>query len=119
MKTTQEIVEDLLLEGKHINKFDLLAVANSVCLPQRILDIRQTKGWNISVKSIKGKGTLREYWLEADEISRIKKNRPAVQKKPDEQSAEPVLNVAQNEQKAPQTAEYEQLGLGLLGGRNY
>lgn len=73
MKTTQEIVEDLLLQGKHINKFDLLQVANSVCLAQRILDIREQKGWNIRSASVKGKGTLKEYWLEPDEIMRIRK----------------------------------------------
>lgn len=75
MKTTQEIVEDLLLEGKHITKFDLLNYANSVCLAQRILDIRQTKGWLIRSKSVKGKGTLKEYWLEPEEIDRITKPR--------------------------------------------
>jgi len=73
MKTTQEIVEDLLLQGKHINKFDLLQVANSVCLAQRILDIKEQKGWNIRSASVKGKGTLKEYWLEPDEIMRIRK----------------------------------------------
>lgn len=78
-KTTQEIVEDMLLTGKHINKFDLLTVANSVCLAQRILDIRQQKAWNISSKAVKGKGTLREYWLEPDEIARIK-GKPLQQK---------------------------------------
>ena len=87
MKTTQEIVEELLLQGKHINKFDLLSMANSVCLAQRILDIKEQRGWNICSKSVPGKGTLKEYWLEPDEIARIKK---------------PV-----------------QMGLGLLGGRNY
>ena len=73
MKTTQEIVEDLLLQGKHINKFDLLQVANSVCLAQRILDIKEQKGRNIRSASVKGKGTLKEYWLEPDEIMRIRK----------------------------------------------
>lgn len=73
MKTTQEIVEELLLQGKHINKFDLLSVANSVCLAQRILDIREQRGWDIRSASVKGKGTLKEYWLEPDEIARIKK----------------------------------------------
>lgn len=70
-KTTQEITEDLLLSGKRITKFTLLSVANSVCLAQRIMDIRQSKGWNISSDTVKGKGTLREYWLEPDEIKRI------------------------------------------------
>lgn len=73
MRTTQEIVEDLLLQGKHINKFDLLQVANSVCLAQRILDIKEQKGWNIRSASVKGKGTLKEYWLEPEEIMRIRK----------------------------------------------
>lgn len=73
MKTTQEIVEELLIQGKHINKFDLLSYGNSVCLAQRIMDIRQQKGWNIHSASIKGKGTLKEYWLDEDEIARIKK----------------------------------------------
>ena len=73
MKTTQEIVEDLLIQGKHINKFDLLAHTNSVCLAQRILDIKVQKGWNIRSASVKGKGTLKEYWLDEDEITRIKK----------------------------------------------
>lgn len=73
MKTTQEIVEDLLIQGKHINKFDLLAHANSVCLAQRILDIREQKGWDIHSASIKGKGTLKEYWLDKEEIERITK----------------------------------------------
>lgn len=91
MKTTQDIVEEMLLKGMHINKFDLLSATNSVCLPQRILDIRQQKGWNISSRSVKGKGTLREYWLEDDEIARIKGVK----------------------------TKTEQMGLGLLGGHNY
>lgn len=91
MKTTQEIVEDLLLQGKHINKFDLLSMANSVCLAQRILDIKEQKGWNICSKSVPGKGTLKEYWLEPDEIARIKGYK----------------------------LKTEQLGFGLLGGHNY
>lgn len=91
MKTTQEIVEDLLLQGKHINKFDLLSMANSVCLAQRILDIKEQKGWNICSKSVPGKGTLKEYWLEPEEIARIKGYK----------------------------LKTEQLGFGLLGGHNY
>ena len=114
MKTTQEIVEELLLSGKHINKFDLLAIGSSVCLAQRILDIRQTKGWNIRSQSIKGKGTLKEYWLESDEIARIKGRKQA-----DEQSFKVQQNHAETAQKQAETAEYEQLGIGLLGGRNY
>ena len=91
MKTTQEIVEDLLLQGKHINKFDLLSMANSVCLAQRILDIKEQKGWNICSKSVPGKGTLKEYWLEPEEIARINGYK----------------------------LKTEQLGFGLLGGHNF
>lgn len=128
MKTTQDIVEEMLLQGKHINKFDLLSVANSVCLAQRILDIREQKGWNIQSKSVPGKGTLKEYWLEPEEIARIREKtqrieRLAEEKKSDEQLVEENKNLAEmaseslkNEEKA---YEIEQLGIGILGGRNY
>lgn len=72
MKTTRQIVEDLLLQGKHINKFDLLSVANSVCLAQRVQEIRED-GWNVLSKAIPGKGNLCEYWLPQTEIDRITK----------------------------------------------
>ena len=114
VKTTQEIVEELLLSGKHINKFDLLSIGHTVCLAQRILDIRQTKGWNIRSQSIKGKGTLKEYWLEPDEIDRIKGRKQRY-----EQLVTGQQNHAQKPLKQAETAEYEQIGLGLLGGRNY
>ena len=127
MKTTQEIVEELLLQGRHINKFDLLSVANSVCLPQRILDIRQQKGWNISSRSVKGKGTLREYWLEPEEIARIKVasvcNIPlkaiGQDKEMNEQIEKNIENLRETAQKMAQNEKYEQMGLGLLGGHNY
>ena len=99
MKTTQEIVEDLLLQGKHINKFDLLSMANSVCLAQRILDIKEQKGWNICSKSVPGKGTLKEYWLEPEEIERIKNSPRMVsnneQNHKDEQLVEPIENIVE------------------------
>lgn len=69
-KTTEQIAKELLLSGRHINKFDFLSVTNSVCLAQRINDI-QKEGWDIRRKSIKGKGNLIEYWLDPDEIERI------------------------------------------------
>ena len=86
MKTTTEILQEVLLDGKHLTKFDFLNLTNSVCLAQRVQELRQM-GWNIVDKNVPGKGTLKEYWLEPEEIARIKK---------------PV-----------------QMGLGLLGGRNY
>ena len=60
----------MLLKGKHINKFDLLNATNSVCLAQRIQEIRED-GWNILSKPIKGKGNLAEYWLPDDESKRL------------------------------------------------
>ena len=35
--------------------------------------IREQKGLNIHTASIKGKGTLKEYWLDKEEIERITK----------------------------------------------
>lgn len=114
VKTSQELVEELLLSGKHINKFDLLSIGHTVCLAQRILDIRQQKGWNISSASVKGKGTLKEYWLEPEEIERIKGRKQKFEQLVTEQQ-----NHVQKPLKQAETAEYEQIGLGLLGGRNY
>ena len=74
IRTSQQIAEEMLLSGQKVNKYTFLSAANSVCLAQRILDIRQQKGWNINSASVKGKGTLKEYWLEKEEIERIKKN---------------------------------------------
>lgn len=70
-KTVQDTVEEMLLKGLRITKFDLLNVTNSVCLAQRILDIKQTKGWHIRGGNRKGKGNLKEYWLDPEEIERI------------------------------------------------
>lgn len=72
-RTTTEEVKAMLLSGRHITKVDLFyesEVASS-CLPQRIYDIRRETDWDIKSQSVKGKGTLREYWLEPEEICRI------------------------------------------------
>ena len=71
MLTTSETLQELLLDGRRVNKFSFLQETGSVCLAQRILELRQL-GWNIRSKAIKGKGALREYWLEPNEIKRIK-----------------------------------------------
>lgn len=71
-KTTTEILKDMLLTGKHINKFDFLNATNSTCLAQRVLDLKE-EGWKIHSNVIKGKGTLTEYWLDHNEITRIVK----------------------------------------------
>ena len=72
--TTLEFVKKELLKGKKINKFGLMNKTGSVCLAQRILDL-ENEGWTIERRSVKGKGTLREYWLKKDEIQRLKNGR--------------------------------------------
>ena len=71
MKTTTEILQEVLLDGKHLTKFDFLNLTNSVCLAQRVQELR-SGGWGIVDKNVPGKGTLKEYWLEPEEIARIK-----------------------------------------------
>lgn len=70
VKTTQEIAEEMLLKGMRITKFDFLNATNSTCLQQRIYDIKR-KGWHIRCGIRKGKGSLKEYWLDPEEIERI------------------------------------------------
>ena len=89
-------------------------------MAQRIHDIRQTKNWNIRSKAIKGKGALREYWLEPSEIKRIKGQNGTYK-----QLAEPNKNNAETSQKGHLRSELtpngvkieqvkeEQLGLGM------
>ena len=130
MKTTTEVLMEALLDGRHLTKFDFLDMTNSVCLAQRVLELRQ-EGWDIKDKPVKGKGNLREYWLEQKEINRIRarehriiENTIHIKKKgEDEQLVEENKNLAEkaseslkNEDKAYYT---EQLGIGLLGGHNY
>ena len=70
--TIKDYIKGRLLNGDHINKFDLLDNTGSVCLAQRVEEIRNDDLWNVQSKSIKGKGNLVEYWLEPEEIKRIK-----------------------------------------------
>lgn len=106
--TTRQIVERMLMQGKHITKFDLLTVANSVCLAQRIQEIRNS-GWDVQSKTVKGKGTLVEYWLEQAEIDRI-----LGRNSEDEQLLTKTENIAETQNKVPQIAQ-EQQPLGLFG----
>ena len=103
MKTTTDEVKQMLLSGRHITKLDLFyeSEISSSCLPQRIYDIRHTTDWNIRSKSVKGKGTLREYWLDPDEIRRIKGQSIKEEEKP-----------SQMPQKQPEIVN-EQVGLGF------
>ena len=115
-KTSTEILQDLLLKGRKVNKFTFLDYTNSVCLAQRVLELRQL-GWNIRSRAIKGKGNLREYWLDREEINRINSRLTESQNTEDEVLVEENNNVAENEEKG--VLEEEQLGLGLLGFSNY
>lgn len=126
MKTTTEILQEALLLGKHLTKFDFLSLTNSVCLAQRVQELRQM-GWNIVDKNVPGKGTLKEYWLEPEEIARIKVasvcNVPlkaiGQDKEMNEQIEKNIENLRETAQKVAQNEKYEQMGLGLLGGHNY
>lgn len=126
MKTTTEILQEVLLDGKHLTKFDFLNLTNSVCLAQRVQELRQM-GWNIVDKNVPGKGTLKEYWLPPEEIARIKVasvcNVPLKameqDKEMNEQIEKNIENLRETAQKVAQNEKYEQMGLGLLGGHNY
>lgn len=106
--TTKEIVKRMLMQGKRITKFDLLTVSNSVCLAQRIQEIRNS-GWDVQSRTVKGKGTLVEYWLEKSEIERITGTKSS-----DEQLLTETENIAETPNIVPQIAE-EQVSLGLFG----
>ena len=130
MLTSQEVLQELLLDGCKVNKFTFLHESGSVCLAQRVLELRQA-GWNIRSRAIKGKGALREYWLEPEEIQRIKGNlKPFNEvKKEVEQLAESLEKAVEIEDMKPteqlvsecseslenerKIYEEEQVGLGL------
>ena len=85
MKTTSEILQDALLNGMSINKFQFMNMTpqHSVCLAQRVEELRK-EGWVILDRQVKGKGNLKEYYLPAEEIQKRK-------------------------------VKYQQMGLGLIG----
>ena len=107
--TTTEVVKFALLKGMRITKYDLLNMAHSVCLAQRVEEIKRLDHWDIKKDTVKGKGTLVEYWLEPSEIERIKG-----WKRVDEQSLTETENHAENGLKTAQNEE-EQVSLGLFG----
>ena len=126
MKTIKEIAMELLLNGEHLNKGDFHATYHTFTLTQRIEELRRD-GWNIKSKTIPGRKGMVEYWLEPDEIERIK-NLPhtltnSEQNEKDEQLLIPSENLAETcgeSLKSEDNAYFnEQLGIGLLGGHNY
>lgn len=125
--TIKETAMELLLEGKHLNKADFHREYHTFTLTQRIEEIRRIDGWNIKSKTIKGSRGMVEYWLEPDEIERIK-NLPhtltnSEQNEMDGQLLIPSENLAETCGESLKTEDNayfsEQLGIGLLGGHNY
>ena len=112
MKTSSEILQEALLSGRALTKFDFMSITptHSVCLAQRVEELRK-EGWVILDRQVKGKGNLKEYYLEKSEIERIKARNKRV-----EQLVEENRNLAETSRKEPENEE--QLSL-LLGGRNY
>lgn len=125
MKTIKEIAMELLLNGEHLNKGDFHATYHTFTLTQRIEEIRKD-GWNVKSKTIPGRKGMVEYWLEPDEIERIK-NLPhtltnSEQNEKDEQLLTENKNLAEKASeslKNEDNAYFEQMGFGLLGGHNY
>lgn len=126
MKTIKEIAMELLLNGEHINKSDFRDEYKTFTLTQRIEELRNKDKWDVKSKTIPGKHGMVEYWLEPDEIERIKKTPHMVsnqeQNDSDEQLVEENKNLAEmasESLKSEDNAYFEQMGLGLLGGHNY
>ena len=112
MKTSSEILQEYLLSGRTLTKFDFMNMTptHSVCLAQRVEELRK-EGWVILDRQVKGKGNLKEYYLEKSEIERIKARNKRV-----EQLVEQTKNISETSRNEPENEE--QLSL-LLGGKNY
>ena len=126
MKAIKETAMELLLNGEHINKSDFHAKYHTFTLTQRIEELRRD-GWNIKSKTIPGRKGMVEYWLEPEEIARIKVASACKvplkaleqDKEMNEQIEKNIENLRETAQKVAQNEKYEQMGLGLLGGHNY
>lgn len=113
MKTTSEILQEMLLRGMRVDKFKFLDATKSTCLAQRIKELKDF-GWFIRSRSIEGKGALREYWLDKDEITRIKtglNNHSSKEEKPQEKAENALKSDSRHIDKS--TPSSEQIGLGL------
>ena len=122
MKTVKQIAQELLLKGERINKGDFHAQYKTFTLTQRIEEIRHEDKWDVKSRTIPGRRGMVEYWLEPEEIDRIKNAQYmpiSKQIETDEQSAEVDTNIASGGLEMAQNEFYEQLGLGLLGTSNY
>lgn len=120
IKTVKMIAQELLLNGERINKGQFHARYNTFTLTQRIEEIRKD-GWRVMSKTIPGKRGMVEYWLEPEEIQRLKNTLPSERikskKEEGEQLVIPQENIVENAPVEPKT-RYEQTSF-LIGGRNY
>lgn len=127
MKTIKETAMELLLNGEHINKSDFHATYKTFTLTQRVEEIRNTNKWDVKSKPIPGKRGMVEYWLEPEEIERIKNLPHTLTNSEQNASGEQLLTENKNlAEKASESLKNEdeayyteQLGIGLLGGHNY
>lgn len=126
MKTIKEIAMELLLNGEHLNKGEFHDRYHTFTLTQRIEEIRRLDKWDVKSKTIPGRKGMVEYWLEPQEIERIKNTQYVAiseQNESDEQLVEENKNLAEmasESLKSEDNAYFnEQLGIGLLGGHNY
>lgn len=125
MKTIKETAMELLLDGQHINKGNFHDQYNTFTLTQRIEEIRRIDKWDVKKKTIPGKRGMVEYWLEPQEIERIKNKQSRTiseQNTSDEQLLNENKNLAEKASeslKNEDNAYFEQMGFGLLGGHNY
>ena len=112
MKTSSEILQEYLLSGRSLTKFDFMQITptHSVCLAQRVEELRK-EGWVILDRQVKGKGNLKEYYLEKAEIERILARNKRI-----EQLVEGTINIAETNLKELESEE--QLSL-FVGGRYY
>ena len=115
------------MNGEHLNKGDFHATYHTFTLTQRIEEIRRLDKWDVKSKTIPGRKGMVEYWLEPDEIERIK-NLPhtltnSEQNEKDEQLLIPNENLAEKASESLKSEDNayfnEQLGIGLIGGHNY
>lgn len=112
--TSQEKLEKMLLSGVKVDKGKFYREVGTFCLTQRIYDIKKDKGWLIRSRTVDGKGTLREYWLDKDEIERIKATQG---EKPKVEQSSVVKETAPKQAEIEPQSELkaEQGSLGLFG----
>lgn len=116
--SSKEIAKRLLLQGRHLNKAQFHNDYHTFTLTQRIEEIRNEEGWAIKSKVIPNMNGMVEYWLEPEEIERLKRLL-GLEKGENEQQVTEATKTSVKAENKPEIEHYEQMGLGLLGGRNW